>query len=223
MKTLPSWLLLLCLGLTAPALAQRRPGPPVPTGTPAERQASPSDAHEGGGTTIRPTPTCEEVRRRARYGIYFDKVDIEKLVQTVADATCRTFILPENVRGKISIIGPENGKVEVNADQFYAAFLAALDSNGLSVYPYGKFLKIVDKREAKQNPIPLIIGDQGYPSTEQMITRMFRLKNVEPDQMRGVIQQLVSKGGDSVSFPPDTLIVNDTGANMHRIERVIDQ
>lgn len=203
-----------------------RTAPPPARSTAPDRQIGPRAGNTGTAATANgpaDKPTCEQVRRKARYGIYFDKVDIEKLVQTVADATCRTFILPENVRGKISIIGPENGKVEVNADQFYAAFLAALDSNGLSVYPYGKFLKIVDKREAKQNPIPLYIGDEGYPATEQMITRMFRLKNVEVDQMRGVIQQLVSKGGDSVSFPPDTLIVNDTGANMHRIERVIDQ
>src|SRR5690349_9862853 len=224
MKTLPSWLLLLCLGLTAPALAQRRPGPPVPTGTPAERQASPSDAHEGGGTTIRPTPTCEEVRRRARYGIYFDKVDIEKLVQTVSDATCRTFILPENVRGKISIIGPENGRVEVDADSFYSAFLAALDANGLAVYPYGRFLKIVDKRSAKQNPIPTIVdGETPYTTNEQMVTKLFKIRYVEVEPLRGVLQQLVSKDGDTIPYPPDTVIVNDVGSNMHRLERIIAQ
>jgi general secretion pathway protein D len=223
MKTLPSWLLLLCLGLSAPALAQRRPGPPSPAGTPAG-QVSPSDAPEGGGATIRPTPTCEEVRRRARYGIYFDKVDIEKLVQTVSDATCKTFILPENVRGKISIIGPENGRVEVDADQFYAAFLAALDANGLSVYQHGRFLKIVDKRAAKQNPIPTLIdGDAPYTTNEQMITKLFRIKNVEVEPLRGVLQQLVSKDGDTIPYPPDIIIVNDVGSNVHRLERLIDQ
>lgn len=98
------------------ALAQPAPPPPPPPG--------------GGDKAIAPKkPSCEEQRRKGRYNIYFDKVEIEKLVQTVADVTCRTFILPENIRGKISIIGPENGKVEVTSDQFYAAFLAALDSN----------------------------------------------------------------------------------------------
>ena len=158
MKTLPSWLLLLSLALASPALAQRRPAPPPPAGTPAERerQISPQNptGPEAGGASVRPTPTCEEVRRRARYGIYFDKVDIEKLVQTVSDATCKTFILPENVRGKISIIGPENGRVEVDADQFYAAFLAALDANGLAVYQHGRFIKIVDKRAARCSSRP---------------------------------------------------------------------
>ena len=155
----------------APALAQ--PGPirgvdrqirptapvgaaPAPTEGTASVTAVPAGAKK---------PNCEEMKRKARYNIYFDKVEIEKLVQTVSYVTCRTFILPENIRGKISIIGPENGKVEVDADQFYAAFLSALDANSLSVYSNGKFMKIVDKQRAKQFPIQTIIDP-----TEQYTT-----------------------------------------------------
>ena len=222
MKTLPPWLLLLCLALALPAQAQRRPGPP--TDPAAERPLPPPNGGETTGATIRPTPSCEEVRRRARFGIYFDKVDIEKLVQTVADATCKTFILPENVRGKISIIGPENGRVEVDSDAFYSAFLSALDANGLAVYQHGRFLKIVDKRAAKQNTIPTIVdGDAPYTTNEQMITKLFRVRNVEVEPLRGVLQQLVSKDGDTIPYPPDIIIVNDVGANVHRLERVINQ
>jgi general secretion pathway protein D len=227
MKTLSSWMLCLCLALAVPALAQRRPPPPG-NNTPAERTITPQAPAATGAEEAdqgpRRTPTCEEARRNARYGIYFDKVEIEKLVQTVADATCRTFILPENVRGKISIIGPENGRVEVSADAFYSAFLAALDANGLSVYQHGRFLKVVDKRSAKQNPIPTIIDEgQPYTTNEQMVTKLFRIKNVEVEPLRGVLQQLVSKDGDTIPYPPDTIIVNDVGSNIHRLERIINQ
>ncbi|MFP2927629.1 type II secretion system secretin GspD [Pyxidicoccus sp. 3LG] len=228
MKTLPSWLLCLCLALAIPAQAQRRPPPPgtaAPNNAQGERTITPqTGTAEEANQGPRRTPTCEEARRNARYGIYFDKVEIEKLVQTVADATCRTFILPENVRGKISIIGPENGRVEVNADAFYSAFLASLDANGLSVYQHGRFLKIVDKRSAKQNPIPTIIEDgQPYTTNEQMVTKLFRIRNVEVEPLRGVLQQLVSKDGDTIPYPPDTIIINDVGSNIHRLERIIDQ
>lgn len=224
MKTLSPWSLLLCLVLAAsPALAQRRPLSPTP---PGDRQINPqpSRAAAPGEGAARTTPTCEEARRRARYGIYFDKVEIEKLVQTVSDATCKTFILPENVRGKISIIGPENGRVEVDADQFYAAFLAALDANGLSVYQHGRFLKVVDKRSAKQNPIPTIVDPETpYTTNEQMVTKLFKVRYVEVEPLRGVLQQLVSKDGDTIPYPPDTIIINDVGSNMHRLERIIAQ
>jgi len=200
---------------SAAAPAGAKPAP-VPGDT-ADKSALPA-------AVDRKLPSCEEVRKKARYNIYFEKVEIEKLVQTVSDATCKTFILGENVRGKISIIGPDNGKVEVNADEFYAAFLSALDANNLAVVPYGKFSKIVEKPKAKQSNIPTITDANGeYTTNEQMVTRMFKIRYVELDPLRNVIQQLVSPGGDSIPFQPDTLIVNDLGANMHRIERIIEQ
>ncbi|MGZ3354010.1 MAG: hypothetical protein ACXVBO_04040, partial [Isosphaeraceae bacterium] len=62
-----------------------------------------------------------------------------------------------NINGKISIVGPSNGNGKVDADQFYAAFLAALDANNLTVYPTGKYLKIVEKRSGKQSNIPTLL------------------------------------------------------------------
>jgi general secretion pathway protein D len=200
----------------APGAKPAKPVPPLVPGDDAAKPPSPP--------VDRKVPNCDEVRRKARYNIYFDKVEIEKLVQTVSDATCKTFILGENVRGKISVIGPDNGKVEVNADEFYAAFLSALDANNLAVVPYGKFSKIVEKPKAKQNNIPTVTdGSSDYTTNEQMITRMFKIRFVELEPLRNVVQQLVSPGGDSIPFQPDTLIVNDLGANMHRIERIIEQ
>jgi general secretion pathway protein D len=208
----------------------RRPGFPGP-GTPApvpgdtsEKTVAPAVSRALAAPGDRLTPNCEEVRRKARFNIYFDKVDIEKLVQTVSDATCKTFILGENVRGKISVIGPDNGRVEVNADEFYAAFLAALDANNLAVVPYGKFSKVVEKAKAKQNNIPTVLdANAEYTTNEQMMTRLFKVRYVELEPLRNVVQQLVSTGGDSILFQPDTLIVNDLGGNMHRIERIVEQ
>jgi general secretion pathway protein D len=168
-------------------------------------------------------PDCDEVRRKAKFNVYFDKVEIEKLVQTVSNATCRTFILGDNVRGKISIIGPDNGKVEVSPEQFYAAFLAALDANQLAVVPYGRFSKIVEKAKAKQNAIPFVTPDEEYTTNEQMVTRMFKVRYADLEPLRAVVQQLVSQNGDSIPFQPDTLIVNDLGSNMHRLEKIIEQ
>lgn len=200
--------------LTASSLALAQPAPPPP----------PPGAGAPGATIAPKKASCEEQRRKGRYNIYFDKVEIEKLVQTVSDVTCKTFILPENIRGKISIIGPENGKVEVTSDQFFAAFLAALDSNSLAVYEHGKFMKIVDKQRAKQFPIPTITDpSEPYTLNEQMVTRVFKVKYVEIEQLRGVLQQLVTPSGDTIPFQPDTIIVNDLGSNMHRLEKVVNQ
>ena len=200
------------------------PPPGAMPAAPVPAAGAPAGSAAGTGTIAPKRPSCAEASRNARYEIYFDKVEIEKLVQTVSDVTCKTFILPENVRGKISIIGPENGKVKVDAEQFYAAFLAALDSNSLAVYPNGRFLKIVDKQRAKQFPIPTVTDpNEQYTTNEQMMTRLFKVRNVEVEQLRGVLQQLVTPSGDTIPFQPDTIIINDLGSNMHRLEKIIEQ
>src|ERR671931_2529771 len=56
-----------------------------------------------------------------------------------------------------------------------------------------------------------------------MVTKIFKVKYVEIEPLRGVLQQLVSQNGDTIPFPPDTLIINDLGSNMHRLERIITQ
>jgi general secretion pathway protein D len=199
------------------------PPSPAPAPPPRPSGSTPQGARPPDASNISAMPNCSDVRRKARFNIYFDKVEIEKLVQTVSDATCRTFILGDNVRGKISIIGPDSGKVEVSPEQFYAAFLAALDANQLAVVPYGQFYKIVEKAKAKQNNIPLVNGDEPYTTNEQMVTRMFKIRYADLEPLRGVVQQLVSQNGDTIPFQPDTLIVNDLGSNMHRLERIIEQ
>ncbi len=210
---------------TPPGSRERQIGPQVPPNRGAAGKPGQIAQPQNGSGTERKLATCEELRRHAKYSIYFDKVEIEKLVQTVADATCKTFILPDTLRGKISIIGPENGRGEVDADQFYAAFLAALDTNNLTVYPYGRFLKIVDKNKSKQSPIPTLVEpDDGYTLNEQMVTRFFKVRYVEVDRLKAVIQSLVSQpGGDVITFEPDTIIITDEGSNMHRLQRIIQQ
>src|SRR5579862_9870126 len=91
-----------------------------------------------------PKESCESLRKTAKFSAYFERVDLEKLVQTVSDATCKTFILGDSVKGKaISIVGPENGRTSLDAEQFYAVFLAALDANGLAVFGNGRYLRVV--------------------------------------------------------------------------------
>jgi general secretion pathway protein D len=54
-----------------------------------------------------------------------------------------------------------------------------------------------------------------------MVTRLFKIKNADLEAVRAVLQQLVSPGGDIIPFPPDTLIVNDLGSNLHRLEKIL--
>jgi general secretion pathway protein D len=234
----------LAASVGAPAFGQPTPPPaatPPPSASPAASPQPlkvtglPRAAAASATKTPRdaPTPlTTEDTKGPDRKGIAikglyqldFDKIDIDKLVQTISDMTGKLFILPENIRGKITIVGPEHGKAGVTADEAYAAFLAALDANGLTLYQVGKYYKIVEKRAGKQNNIPTLLDESApYTTNEQMVTKLFKLHYVEAEPVRAVIQQLVSRDGDTIAFPPDTIIVNDIGLNLHRLEKIVER
>ena len=90
---------------------------------------------------------CEELRAKGRFRIYFDKVELEKMTQTVSDATCKTFVFAEPLQGKISVVGPENGKAEVTSDEFFKLFVLALELNGYQVEPQGSF-QVISRKKA---------------------------------------------------------------------------
>lgn len=169
-----------------------------------------------------PRRSCLELKKTARFTVYFDRVDLETLVQTVSDATCRSFILTEGLKGKVSIVGPENGKLQLDADQFYAAFLGALDANGFTVVPQGRFLRVVEKRNARQFPVPLALepGGEGGASNE-VSTRLYRLQHLELEPLRPALMAFLSNGGDLVALPPDLIIVTDLWVNQQRLAEVL--
>lgn len=169
-----------------------------------------------------PRAGCAELKKSARFTVYFERVDLEKLVQTVSAATCRSFLVGENVKGKISIIGPENGKLMLDADQFYAAFLAALDVNGFTAVTQGRFTRIIEKPKARQFPVPLVQDGEAFPSPNEVVTRIFRLQHAEAEALRAPISAFVSQGAELLAVPPDVLIVTDLVSNLQRIGKLLE-
>ncbi len=149
----------------------------------------------------------------------FDKRDLAEVIQFVSQFTQRNFILPERVSGKITILSNS----PIPADEVWNVFVAALDANNWSVYPVGRYWKLSEKKQSARANIPTFLEPgQEVPATEQMVTKLFKLKYVEADQMRNTLNQFTSRDSDFQIFPPDTLIVSDLGLNMRRLERLVD-
>ncbi len=165
--------------------------------------------------------SCEDIRRTARFTAHFERVELTKLAQTISDATCRSFIVGENVKGTISLVGPDNEQAPLSADQFYAAFLAALDANGFTVVKQGRFFRIIDKKAARQHPVPVALDGTEYPAPDEVVTRVLKVRNAELEPVRLVLAQLVGPNADLIAAPPDVLIVTDLVSNLVRLEKLL--
>ena len=212
----------------------RRPVPIVPPRTPQPGQAAPAQpATPAPAQPAQPAPTRateppasapvdkKEIHTQARTVVMsFDKRDLTEVIQFVSQFTQRNFILPERVAGKITILSNS----PIPADDVWNVFVAALDANNWAVYPVGKYWKLVEKKQSSRANIPIYLErGQESPPTEQMVTKLFKLRYVEADQMRNVLNQFTSRDSDFQIFPPDTLVISDLGLNMRRLEKLVAQ
>jgi general secretion pathway protein D len=207
-------------GTPPPAGAQPPPAAPAPGAPPPPAQTpAPSRPRQGAGEALRPESKC--VPLQGRFMLTFNKADIVDVIEQASRWTCRNFVYTDDIaRGKITLLS----KTPVTAEEAYAAFLVALNSNNIAVYATGRYYKLIRTADAKKNPIPLYTdAESGTPANEQPITKVIRLSYADADQMRGIVSNFVSpQGADVVSVPPDMLIVTDIGLNLRRIERLLE-
>ena len=171
-------------------------------------------------TPVKPIEAKDAAKRSTGVVMNFDKRDLAEVIQFVSNYTQRNFILPERVSGKITILSNH----PIPPEEVWNVFVAALDANNWAVYPIGHYWKLSEKKQSARANVPTFL-EQGQepPPIEQMVTKLFKLRYVEADQMRNTLNQFTSRDSDFQIFPPDTLIISDLGLNMRRLERLIDQ
>lgn len=149
----------------------------------------------------------------------YPNADIADIVKAISELTGKNFIVDPQVRGKITIIAPSR----ITVAEAYKAFLSALAINGLAVVPGDGFYKIKQARAAQRDNIDTFSGAY-YPSADQMITRIIKLKYISADEVNKQLRILTSTNGELVPYTPtNSLIVSDYGANIDRIQKILDQ
>lgn len=150
-----------------------------------------------------------------------EDADLTELVRVIANITGRRFIFGGKVRNiKASVYSPQ----KVTAGEAYQAFLSILETNGLTVVPHGRFLKIVETGGIATQNTPLYGSGQGTPAEDRFITRVHRLGHAQADEMATVLGHFKSKDGDiTVHSGGNLLIITDTGANIRRMMQIVDE
>jgi general secretion pathway protein D len=208
-SSLRRFVLAASLLTAAPLLAAPRPTLTPPS--PGPKVSGVPDAQQGKTLT-------DKERKEARFHMDFDKADITEVIKYMAQWTGKNFILSDNIRGKITIIGPS----DVTADEAFNAFIAALETNSMQLTPTGKFFKIAPKKDTVNTPIPTCLTAHcTIPLNEEMVTKLLRVHYTEAEQMKNVLNQFVGHDGKLDAFPPDTLIVSDNALEVARIESIM--
>jgi general secretion pathway protein D len=148
-----------------------------------------------------------------------EDADLDQLVRVIAQLTGKRFIFGGKVRNiKATVYSPQ----KVTVAEAYQAFLAILETNGLTVVPHGRFLKIVETAGIATQDTPFYSAGQGAPGEERYITRIHRLSHVSAEEVKGVLEHFKTKDGDITTYAPgNLLIITDTGTNIRRMMELV--
>lgn len=147
--------------------------------------------------------------------------DLIDLVNHISGVTGKRFIYGARIRQiKATVVSPE----PVTLEEAYEVFLSILESNGMSVVPHGRFLKIVDTGGVTGQVTPIYGIGEATPSSDRFLTRLYRVRNVNAEDAANVLSKFKGKEGD-ISFhaPSQLLVITDTGSNVARLLRLLEE
>ncbi|MDI1452196.1 type II secretion system secretin GspD, partial [Polyangium sp. 6x1] len=149
-----------------------------------------------------------------------EEADLNELVKAISNITGRRFIYGGKLRQiKATVYSPD----KVTVQEAYSAFLSILETNGLTVIPHGRFLKIVETPGVVSQTTPIYGAGTAVPAEDRFITRMYRVASVDPNEAANVLGKFKSKEGDITVHPSGNLIImTDTGSNVQRMIRILE-
>lgn len=146
-------------------------------------------------------------------------VDIRVVINQVAKATGKNFLVDPRVKGNVTIIAP--GKL--SPDEIYQIFLGMLQVHGFNAVQGKNIVKIVPDAESKT--MAPYSGYTRQPKNEEISqVQVLRVRNVPVREMAQALKSLVDKTSVIAPYSPSNdLIVSDRVANIKRIAHLVEE
>ena len=159
------------------------------------------------------------VAQNDEFSLNFKDVDIHTLIETVADATGKNFIVDPRITGNISVIT----STPMKATQVYDVFLSILKVHGYSAVPNGNIVKIIPNLTAKQDGDENELRAKSLNGDEQL-TRIVQVSHVDATLVVQTLMPLMPQYAFMASVPEsNSIILSDTAANVNRLALMIKQ
>jgi len=161
----------------------------------------------------------DEALKNEMYGtIDFPNAELTTIIKAISKLANKNFILDNKVQNhRVTIVSP----VAVSKQDAYNAFLSALYMNNLTIVSAGKFLKVVEAKTAYAENTRVFVGDYA-PATEEVVTVLYPLKNLNADDINRFVVDLVPRTGRVITFPDtNTIVMTTSGLILRRVISIL--
>jgi general secretion pathway protein D len=147
----------------------------------------------------------------------FPDTSLIDLTKHMQELTGINLILDKDLKGKVSILSP----APITVGDAWKAYLTALNINGYTLVKSGAFYKIVQARDIRYTPTKIYTGSFA-PDTENYVMKIIPLKNINSTEVTRSFRPFMSRYGRIIDIrQTNTVIVQDTGSNINRLNRLI--
>lgn len=177
----------------------------------APKKEQPSEAY---AETSSPAP-----KRAENYvTIDFDNVDIAIFIKTMGEITGRNFVIDSQVKGNVTIYSPKR----VSIAEAYKIFESVLEVHGYTAVPAGGVTKIIPSKDAKEKSIETRLKNEVISPEDKIVTQIVSLNHSSPDDMKRILDPLISRSSIILSYPPTgMLVITDVYSNVARLLKII--
>jgi general secretion pathway protein D len=150
--------------------------------------------------------------------IDFDNVDIQVFIKFISELTGRNFVIDDKVKGKVTVISPK----KIAVDEVYKVFESVLEIYGFATVPAGDVIKVIPALEARGKNVELRLKSEEVKPEDRIVTQILSLQHASPDEMKKVLDPLISKNSIVLAYPPaGMLIVTDVLSNIKRLQEIV--
>ncbi|HBI47560.1 MAG TPA: type II secretion system protein GspD, partial [Smithella sp.] len=135
-----------------------------------------------------------------------------------SELTGKNFIIDDKVKGKVTVISPK----KIPMEDVYKVFLSVLEVNGFAVVPAGNMTKIIPAVSAREKNLETRLKNEPGAPDDRMVTQIVSLERANPDEIKRVLDPIISKSSSVLSYPPaGILVITDYLSNIKRLQEII--
>lgn len=162
---------------------------------------------------------CPKISPSARMALDIADEELDTIVKMMACMVRKNIIVSKPLKGKkITVYSP----VKVTPNEVYRVFLTALAVNGLTITKKGRFLEIIEIKDAQKTAEMPLSSGRNPPNEDRMVTQMIQIRHVDAQEVNEVIAPLASGGAQVIVHQPtNQIIITELGSNLRKLRKII--
>lgn len=147
------------------------------------------------------------------------EVDIQELINTVADVSGLNFIVDPRVKGKVTVLSPN----PLDLETLYDVLLSVLDQHNFAAVYSDPVVKILPSSAAERGSTPNPYS-RNKESNDAQVTKTISLGHASAQDLLPILSPLIASTGHiAPQMASNSLVVTDTEKNVQRVLAVVNR